>query len=48
VGETLRRVSLAVVVFAWCLAPEPKNDAGACPWNPRLLPPSTCLSVMSL
>jgi len=48
VRETLSAVSLAVVGCAWCLAPETKNDAGACPWYPRLLPPSTCLSVMSL
>jgi CorA-like Mg2+ transporter protein len=42
-------VSLAVVGCAWCrLVPETKNDAGARPWYPRLLPPSTCLSVMSL
>ena len=28
--------------------PEPKNGVGARPWYPRLSPPSTCLSVMSL
>src|SRR5262249_51287905 len=49
VGETLSVVSLAVVVTAWCpLVPEPQNDAGARPWYLRLLPSSTCLSVMSL
>src|ERR687898_2669918 len=34
----LGRVSLAVVGTAWCCAPESKNDAGARPWYPRLLP----------